>query len=190
MQLLARTHWWSPMIIGLLVLTGCRTYGGGTDDQVAEALIVITQQLEAEVSGIEIESDMLAEASVLNPELIPYTERMKSISSEYVEMIKKQKKIIKEATSVEDNFLTNWVGRDRYRELHRTLGAIISERELKQIKRQLLYQDMREHIEDVSAGMQASEEGRLQIRPHYYNRPQIAVDFRNLLADIDVEPTD
>jgi len=186
MQRGKRIHWWGPLTIGLLILTGCRTYGGSTDDQIASALAATVQQVEVEARIIEVELQMLAEASMLNSELLPYSKRMQLIASEYTQMMKKQKNLVKEAISIENNIVTNWVGKDRYRGLHRALGAIISERELKQSKRYLLSQDLAEHL-GTRIRRQSGEEGRLQIRPHYYNQSWTTTDFQDLLTDIESE---
>jgi len=189
MQRVKRIHWWGPLTIGILILTGCRTYGGSTDDQIASTLAATIQQVEAEARIVEVESQMLAEASMLNSELLPYSKRMKLIASEYTEMMKKQKKLVEEAMSVEDNIVTNWVGKDRYRGLHRALGAVVSERELKQGKRYLLPQDLGEHL-GTRIRRRSGEEGRLQIRPHYCNRSWTTTDFHDLLTDIVSEPAE
>ena len=187
MQLIKSEHWWISPIIGLVLLTGCRTYGGDTDDQVEASLRTAALQIAAESLILETESRILAGAAAIHPELMPYSERMQVIVSGYMEMMKKQEKLVEEVTSVEDNILTNWVGRDRYRGLHRALGAIISERDLKQNKRYMLSLDIKEHL-GVAKQRQSGEEGRLQIRPHYYNQSWIATDIQDILAGTEFEP--
>ncbi|MXW13900.1 MAG: hypothetical protein F4120_08585 [Rhodothermaceae bacterium] len=189
MKLADNKYWLAPPLIGLLILTGCRTYGGSTDEQIAASVLTATQQVAAEASRIEVESAMLMEAAVTHPELIPFSERMQVIVGEYMEMKEKQKKLTEEVTSIRDNFVTNWVGQDRHRALHRALGAIISERELKQHQIELIAQDLGRHL-GVTAQRQSAEEGRLQIRPHHYNRSWPVTELQDLLTDIESEPAE
>ncbi len=189
MKLAENRYWLAPPLIGLLILAGCRTYGGSTDEQIAASVLTATQQVAAEVSRIEIESAMLMEAAAIHPELIPYSERMQAIVDEYMEIKEKQKKLAEEVTSIRDNFVTKWVGQDRHRALHRALGAIISERELKQHQINLVAQDLGRHL-GVTERRQPAEEGRLQIRPHHYNRSWPVTELQDLLTDIESEPTE
>ncbi len=189
MQLAESKYWWTPPLIGLLILTGCRTYGSSADDQIAASVLTAAQQIAAEASMIEVELAMLTEAAAIYPELIPFSERMQAIVDGYMEMKEKQKKLAEDVTSIQDNFVTNWVGQDRYRALHRALGAIISERELKQHQINLVAQDLGRHL-GVTAQRQSVEEGRLQIRPHHYNRSWSVTELQDLLADIESEPTE
>ena len=175
-------HWWISPIIGIVLLTGCRTYGGSTDEQVAESLLAAAEQIVAEFSILETEARMLTEAATVHSELLPYSERMQAIVSGYMEMTKKQKMLVAEVVSVEDNIVTNWVGKDRYRGLHRALGAIISERDLKQGKRYRLFLDLQEHLGIPFKPRKSDEEGRLQIRPHHYNQSWAAMDIQDILA--------
>ena len=189
MQLAESKYWLAPPLIGLLILTGCRTYGGSTDDQIAASVLTATQQIASEALRIEVESAILIEAAAAHPELIPYSERMQTIVDGYMEMKEKQKKLAEEVSSIRDNFVTNWVGRDRHRALHRALGAIISERELKQHQINLVVQDLGRHL-GVTTQRQPAEEGRLQIRPHYYNRSWPVTELQDLLTDIESAPTE
>ncbi len=176
-------------LLGLVILTGCRTYGGHTDEQVATSVLTASQQVIAEASRIEVESEMLMEAASIHPELIPFSERMQTIVGEYMAMTEKQKKLAEEATSIQDNFITNWVGRDRYRALHRALGAITSESELKQHQIHSVTQDLGIYL-GITVQGQPSEEGRLQIRPHYYNRAWSVLELQDLLTDLESASTE
>lgn len=189
MQLVESKYWWTLPLIGLLILTGCRTYGGGTDDQVGASLYTVAQQVIAEASMIEAESGMLTEAASAHSELIPYSERMQNIVTEYTGMVEKQKKLVDQAMSVRDNFVTDWVGKDRYRALHRALGSIISERELKHNQIEQVAQDLETRL-GIKEPRKPVEEGRLQIRPHHYNRSWTVTDLQDLLANIESEPAE
>jgi len=184
MNLVNQTQWWILPILGICLFTGCRTYGGSTDEQIAASLQAISLQIGAEASVLKIESQILAEAADRHSQLIPYRERMDALVSDYQEMMKKQNELIDDATSIQDNILTNWIGRDRYRGLHRALGAIVSEQETKQKKRSLLLIDIGTQL-GVAQHRHAVEEGRLHIRPHHYNRSWAILDLRNLLATLD-----
>ena len=181
MRLIEQKHWWIPLVIGLLILTGCRTYGGGsTDDAVRASLLTVLKQIEAEVVAMGLESEKLANAAEVHTELSPFSERMQKVVLSYTKWKKKQKKLVDQVTSIEDNILTDWVGTDEYRVLHRALGAIVSERELKQTQRDQILIDLAQYL-DVSRRRQSDEEGRLQIRPHYYNQSWIVVDLEDML---------
>ncbi len=184
MYLAEKSCWWIPLIIGLFVFTGCRTYGGGTDDQMAASLRTAYQQIDAEALILQSEAEMLAETAEVYPKLVPFSERMQKIATEYAEMIKKQKKMIDQAIAFQDNVVTNWVGKDRYRTLHRAFGAVISERELKLDKRYMLSVDLGEYL-GVIERKTPSEEGRLQIRPQFYNQLKRDVDFQNIIAGLE-----
>lgn len=183
MQLVTNRLWTIFLLAGLIVLTGCRTYGG-SEDEIAESLSVTVQQIAAEASAMETEADRLAEAAATDPELSAYSDRMQVIAFEYMAVARRQEELISEVLAIEDNVLTNWVGRGRYGVLHRAFGALISERELAQSKRQTLSKDLGIHL-GLAQREQVPEEGRFQIRPHHYNRSHNAIDLKDLLADIE-----
>lgn len=183
MQLVTKRRLAVVLFAGLIVLAGCRTYGG-SEDTIAESLSVTVQQLAAEASAMETEAARLAEAAAADFALSPYSDRMQIIASEYTAVAQRQQELISEVLAVEDNVLTNWVGRARYGALHRAFGALISERELAQSKRQTLSEDLGIHLGLTQRG-QVPEEGRFQIRPHHYNRSQKAIDLKDLLAGIE-----
>ena len=190
MQLLKQQCWWVLPIVGLFILTGCRTYGGGdTDDTVRAGLLTALQQLEAEVKAMERESEKLAEAAESDVALVRFSERMQDVVLSYHAWKKKQKKLVDQAVTVEDNILTNWVGKDEYRVLHRALGAIISKRELKKIQRDQILIDLAQYL-DISTQRQSDEEGRLQIRPHYYNQSWVVTDLQDLLFSMELTPSE
>lgn len=183
MQLVSNRRGAIFLFAGLMVLAGCRTYGG-SEDEIVESLSVTVQQIAAEASAMETEAVRLAEAAAADPALSPYSDRMQIIASEYTAVAQRQQELISEALAVEDNVLTNWVGRARYGALHRTFGALISERELAQSKRRTLSEDLEIHL-GLSQRRRVPEEGRFQIRPHHYNRSQNAIDLKDLLAGIE-----
>ncbi len=180
MKLINQTQWWILPILGVYLFAGCRTYGGNTEDLMIASFDAVSLQLSAEASALDIESNLLAEASERHAQLTPYATRLSALASDYLEMVEKQDKLIKEAVGVQDNILTNWVGKDRYRGLHRALGAIVSERESKQKKRTLLLIDLGKEL-GIADHRRAVEDGRLQIRPHHYNRSSQVLDLRDLL---------
>lgn len=183
MQLVMKRRWAFVLFAGLIVLAGCRTYGG-SEDKIAESLSETVQQIAAEASAMETEAVRLAEAAAVDPALSSYSDRMQIIASEYTAVAQRQQELISEALAVEDNLLTNWVGRARYGALHRAFGALISERELARSKRRTLSEDLGLHLGLTQRG-QVPEEGRFQIRPHHYNRSQNAIDLKDLLAGIE-----
>lgn len=183
MKMVNQTRRWVLPILGICLFAGCRTYGGETEELVTASLQAISVQIAAEASALKIESNLLSEASDLHPELIPYRERMDALTTDYQEMIDKHKKLIENVTGIRDNIVTNWVGKDRYRALHGALGAIVSERETKQKKRSLLLMDLGSQLGAIEH-RHAVEEGRLQIRPHYYNRSAMDLDLRVLLNSL------
>ena len=133
---------------------------------------------------METEADRLAEAAAADPELYAYSDRMQVIASEFMEVAQRQQEMISEVLVIEDNLLTGWVGRGRYGVLHRAFGALISERELAQSKRQTLSKDLGIHL-GLTQREQVPEEGRFQIRPQHYNQSHSAIDLKDLLADIE-----
>ncbi len=183
MQLVTNRRWAVVLFAGLIFLAGCRTYGG-SEDEIAKSLSLTVQQIAAEASAMETEAVRLAEATAADPALSPYSDRMQIIASDYTAVARRQQELIDEALAVEDNVLTNWVGRARYGALHRTFGALISERELAQSKRRTLSKDLGLHL-GLTRRWQVPEEGRFQIRPHHYNRSQDTIDLKDLLAGIE-----
>ncbi|MCY4224133.1 MAG: hypothetical protein OXF06_04795 [Bacteroidetes bacterium] len=184
MILIKRTHLWTPLAFTLLILTGCRTYGGSTNDQLEASLITASEQIVAEAQMFINEAQMLSEAAMRHPELIPFSEKMHAINSEYIKMMEKHKKLVDEVQQIRDFPITNWIANDRYRALHRAYGALITERELKHRKRSYLLTDLSAHL-GLAGHQQSVEEGRLQIRPHYYNRSWSVTDLQDLLAMMD-----
>jgi len=184
MNMIMRTHLWISVAIVLLILTGCRTYGGSTNDQLEASLITASEQISAEALMFQNESKMLSDAALRHPNLASFSTQMQSINSEYIEMMEKHKKLIDEVKQLRDFPIVNWVGRDRYRALHRAHGTLISERELKHRKRSLLLIDLSAHL-GLSGHQHSVEEGRLQIRPHYYNRSWSVTKLQDLLAAMD-----
>lgn len=183
MQLDTNRRWTIFMFAGWVVLAGCRTYGG-SEDEIAASLSVTVQQIAAEASAMETEAFRLAEAAATEPELSAYSDRMQVIASEYKAVVQRQEELINEVLAAEDNVLTNWVGRGRYGVLHRAFGALISERELAQSKRQTLSRDLGIYL-GLTQREQVPEKGRFQIRPHHYNRTHNAIELKDLLADIE-----
>ena len=183
MQLVTNRRWTIFLTVGLIVVAGCRTYGG-TEDKIAESLSITVQQIAAEASAMETEAARLSEAAAADPALSAFSDRMQVIASGYAAVAQRQEELITEALAVEDNVLTNWLGRARYGALHRAFGALISERELVQSKRQTLSNDLGIYLGLTGWG-QVPEEGRLQIRPHHYNRSQHTADLKDLLAGIE-----
>ncbi len=183
MQLVTNRRWTIFLFAGLIALAGCRTYGG-TEDKIAESLTVTVEQIAAEASAMETEAARLAEAAAADPALSAFSDRMQVIASGYAEVAQRQKELINEVLAIEDNVLTNWVGRGQYGVLHRAFGALISERELAQSKRQTLSRDLGVYL-GLAHTEQVPEIGRLQIRPHHYNRSQSPTDLKDLLAGIE-----
>ena len=179
-----RTRYWISTAIFMLILTGCRIYGGSTNHHLEASLIVVSEQISSEALIFDNESQMLADAATRHPELFPFSMQMQSINSEYMEMMERHKKLIDEVNQIREFPFTNWVGQDRYRALHRSLGTLISERELKYRKRFYLLIDLSAHL-GLSGHHHSVEEGRLQIRPHHYNRSWSDIDLQDLLAAVD-----
>lgn len=190
MQLVKNQSYLSVFLVGLFLLTGCRTYGGGGDPEITASLIKAADQVEVEGSILETEAMLLAQAAERHPELIPYSERMQQIVASYAETVTKQGKLVNHVVAIKDNPVTNWIGQDRYRALHRAYGAIISERRLGQSKRHILLADLEEQLGMTLKRRESAEVGRLQIRPHFYNRSWMVTDLRDLLAGIESEPTE
>ena len=171
----------------LLLILGCRTYGNEQSrDLLVQSINESVTQVELEGTAIQQDANKLTEAAELNPALLPFAERARALAEQHQTLRDRLESAgteIASATIVTDNPGAAWLGPDRYRELHRVYGTMITERQHLMDQREILARDFGTALGLVET-KQSGEVGRYQIAPHHYHQVLDAPDLTDLLAQL------
>ena len=160
-------------------------YGdAGTKKAVVAQIVTSAEQVGRESVILQEDARRLSSAAELNVSLSPFAVRSAQIAEAHSALATRHAVLAEELRTdpgIKDNPLFAWVGADRYRRLHRTFGAMTTEREALMDKRAMLARDLA-----VDAGIVAAvskrEEGRYQIAPQFYMGSHSVLDLTDVLA--------
>ena len=146
----------------LVVLSGCRTYGGyGTTEEIPRQMQQAVQQFADELARAESDVQALSAAVAQNSALEPF-------ESQYRDVIAKHEEFLEHHRAIAEQFQD---GGD-YRALNRNYGAIISEQRLIETR----YNELHARIQRIVSGQpdRAVQQlkSRYVVNPSYYGRVQ------------------
>lgn len=173
------------LLIPLCVASGCRMYGdAGTKEAVIVQIVTSAEQVDRESVILQEDARRLGSAAELNDSLSPFAVRSAEIAEAHSALATRHAVLAEELRTdpgIKDNPILAWVGADRYRRLHRTFGAMTSERQALMDKRAMLARDLA-----IDAGIVVAvsrrEEGRYQIAPQFYMGSHTVLDLTDVLA--------
>ena len=156
-------------------------YGSGdTSDILQRKIEGILQGMQADIVAAERDHAALEEASQGNAELLPLAQKQAAL----VEHHKQQVAASTEAAAglpASGNVLFSWVGPDRYRAVHETLGGLVMDRD--QVER--AYRDLRRELASA-LGMRSDSDVRMHysvVPPFYARHGAPMTTIEQLLTD-------
>ncbi|PEN13902.1 hypothetical protein CRI94_07550 [Longibacter salinarum] len=154
-----------PVLLLILVVTGCRTYGDyGTEAELQEQIAKITSDFADNLARTEADLQVLERAAADRGDLAPLVERFKSNLESHRELLAHHRDI---AERLSDS--------GNYRALHRNYGAITTEQRM---MRQGYNQTIR-RIQTVVSGDASFELKPLPLRSFYFVEPLEYVRMEN-----------
>ena len=175
------------MAAALTLLSGCRVYGS----QASRDLLLRTIDetvLQVDLEGAQWQQDAvkLAGASDLNPDLQLFADQAGVLALELERLAERLQALGTEIAAVSvvtDNPGARWLGPDRYRQLHRIYGSMVTERQHLINRRAILARDLGTRL-GLAEPTQPREEGRYQIVPHHYHQFSRTLDLTDVLAQL------
>ena len=177
----------------LLVAAGCRMYGSDSSVQaLEEGIRQEAVALAAVRDRIHVHASALNAMAAADAALVPYAERLTALAGAYDALVQTHHRAAQAERGgfLRNNPLVGWVGRDRYRSLHRTYGAMIAEQRVLTDRLEVLRGDLQAHTTGTGA-MEPQEIGRYQIAPQFYRRLEHAAqrqELSDILANMGAEP--
>jgi len=146
----------------LVVLAGCRTYGGyGTTEEIPRQMQQAVQQFADELTRAESDVQALSAAVAQNSALEP-------LETRYRDVIAKHEEFLAHHRAIAERFQEGGA----YRALNRYYGAIISEQRLIETR----YDELHVRIQRAVSGQPDRTahplESRYVVNPSYYDRVQ------------------
>ncbi len=177
----------------LLATAGCRMYGNDASVQALEdGIRQEAAAVAAARDGVKLNAAALEALAEEDEALMPFAQRLTALGGDYDALVE-----IHHETAAREGggFLSNsplvaWVGRDRYRSLHHTYGAMIAEQRVLTDRYETLRSDLQVYVTG-SVAMVPQEVGRYQIAPQFYRRLEHATqrqELSDILASMNVEP--
>ena len=169
-----------PVFFAVLLLTGCRTYGGyDTEPATYDQIVDINAQFQQDLERAKGELAVLTRAASSDSELGEAVENLEELVARHEELIAYHAEI----TAALD-VKTGALGRlsTSYRDLNRTLGAIAAE----QLGMHKNYEEFAISLVDASQRAQVQAElGRYQIAPPFYEQIRFAMAERSIAGALD-----
>lgn len=107
-------------LVALLLLTGCRTYGGyETEAKTYTALQQTHRQFATELERAKADLNLLEEAAAENEALEPLADRFAGIVARHEQVLAEQQDLLRRLSP-----------ESSYRDLHRAFGAVVTDRRL------------------------------------------------------------
>ncbi len=180
-----RTH--SPMVgallLSMLLLASCRTYGGhGTEQATHDEIVQVVSTFEEELAGARNELPALKQAAQGNAALAPLVSQFEAMVESHAAMVEDHKERLAHL-----DVKTGAIGRltRSYRDLNQALGAVVSEQQELKIGYEALAMDVRGIVFGGAFQVETPAEiGRYQIVPPYYEKLRYALER----ARLNLEP--
>ncbi len=177
----------------LLVAAGCRMYG--SDESVQALEDGIRQEaaaLAAARDEVKLNAAALEALAEDDQALTLFAQRLVALGRDYDALVEFHRETAaREGGGLLGNSpLVAWIGRDRYRGLHRTYGAMIAEQRVLTDRYEALRSDM-QVFATGSVAMVPQEVGRYQIAPQFYRRLEHAAqrqELSDILASMNAGP--
>lgn len=171
------------MLVLLVVVSGCRTYGGyDTEELTLEQIHVAIEQFEDELARAEAEANVLLAAASGNPAVAVLAEDYQRALLLHQALLERHRAL---AADLEDFSLFQRINQIRYRALNRVYGAIVAEQQemrdrYAQVYDRVAYVVGRSYQDEVDAQRHA----RYYVVPPQYERMKQLPhpSMRNLLA--------
>ena len=162
-------------LLALLLLTGCRTYGGFDSEEALYAQIEKTnQQFEDELTRAKAELNLIRNAASSN-------RLFASFAAQYEEILSTHEAAVADHAALFESLevKTGPIGRltQSYRKLNRGLGAILAEQnQIRDSYVHLLNNINRVAKDDAYVPVTIPEEGRYQAVPPFYESIRFALE--------------
>ncbi|MEZ4700342.1 MAG: hypothetical protein R2834_08435 [Rhodothermales bacterium] len=172
-------------LVVMLLLSSCRTYGGdGTEQGTYDEISKMAASFEDDLASARNELPVLQRAAQGNPGLQVFVHQFEAQLERHAALVAHQEEVIaglKVKTGPLGRLTTS------YRDLNRTLGAMISEQREMQIGYEDLAMDVRKAVMGDAFQAEMPEEiGRYQIAPPYYEKLRYALERARLQLDTAV----
>ncbi len=169
-----------PVLLVVLLVAGCRTYGGYDTEQASyDQILVINTQFKQDLERAKSQLDVLTRAASSDNELREAVDQYKELLAKHEEMIANHEEItasLKVKTGALGRLSTS------YRDLNRALGAITTE----QLGMQKRYEEFAiSLLDDARQAHVQKEEGRYQIAPPFYEQIRFALAERSISGALD-----
>lgn len=169
-----------PVLLVVLLLAGCRTYGGfDTEQATFDQIAAINAQFEQDLERAKSQLDVLTRAAGSDNELNAAVAQFEDLLAKHEELIANHDEITLALT-----VKTGALGRlsTSYRDLNRVLGAIATE----QLGMHKRYKEFAISLLDESqqATLKA-DEGHYQIAPPFYEQIRFALAERSISEALD-----
>ena len=150
-------------IVTLVLLSGCRTYGGyGSEEASFAQLQTAVARYEAQAERMAGDRQALSDASATDPTLAPFAVRM-------ADLVDAQSKSIAKARAT----LAEVSDGSSYRVLHRALGSVVSQQQIVDDAYGRLLIDIQG---DRMTSLQREAPARYQVVPVYYARIEASLE--------------
>lgn len=150
------------LLIVLLALSGCRTYGSyGTSEAIPGQMQQAVQQFADDLARAESDVQALAEAAAQSSALEPFERQYRKLIAQHEEWLERHREI---AAEYEDG--------GSYRALNRNYGAIIAEQRLVATRYNELHARIRRAVSGQSPALTTTSASRYVVNPSYYARVQ------------------
>ena len=154
-------------VLCLLVLTGCRTYGGyGTEAITLDQIQTATQQFAESLEQARSDLNMLESAAANNPALDSLEQTYRKTVSLHEEKLQLHREVVARFESENGT----------YRDLSRNYGAILSDQRLVQQRYQSLLRRISRTVRGLDAQEEAMQESRYFVTPLFYPRTEQRID--------------
>lgn len=160
---------WGILVLVLLV-TGCRTYGAyDAREKTLEEIQQAAERFAEDFERARAERDALQRAAASNSALTPFIERFDAILERQETLVAEQQTLAAEADAG-TNPLFAWVGPDSYRHLHRAYGAMVTDQRIIRDRYRMVLDDLALAQGTMAAPGRIEELGRYQVAPQFYQR--------------------
>jgi len=159
----SRTFAFCLALIGVALLSGCRTYGDGkygTSTKTYEALQQAVQSFEADLSEATSNYEQLQEAAA-------QADTLRELADQYHSALEQHKSFLKKQHDRLDRLSTE----SSYRNLHRAYGAAVTEQQMTEQDYQRIIRAVQTVVqEDTAASPRAPQNRQYTIRPINFPR--------------------
>ncbi|HEX7072114.1 MAG TPA: hypothetical protein VF190_14980 [Rhodothermales bacterium] len=151
------------LLIPVVLITGCRTYGGhGSEEAALSQIEAAYEQFERELAQAKSDLSTLQAAASNNAALAGASAQLDEAVREHEALLAEHAERVEAAREHAGN----------YRFLHRTLGGMLSEQEMLSRQYQMIEDDLRMQADSTFTARSGSVIPRYHVVPPYFERLQ------------------